>query len=300
MNNINLRQLEVFVTVVERGSFTEAASTLYLAQSTVSSHIHALEEALHVCLLNRESKKKLILTEDGKRVYHFAKDIVDKCTRLESELDGEDRKELVIGASSAPSQELIPALTAEFLKTHPNCCCTILDGNSEEIQQMLIDHKIQLGFIGTSDNLQTLTYECVAEDHLVLITCNNEHFRSLQDENILGKQLLREPFIFREPNSATQKRADNYLSSLEPDNEINVAVYVSNTNTMLGLVENGIGVAIVSYLTARERIEDGTLLYFELDNVPLSRNIYMARLRKGYISNTAREFGELARDFREK
>ncbi len=298
MNNINLKQLEAFITIVETGSFTGAAKKLFLAQSTVSSHIRTLEESLQVCLFNRESKKKLVITEEGRQVYQFAKDIVTKCSQLESSLDEENRKDIFIGASSAPSQELIPMLTTEFLKTNPDCRCTILTGNSEDIQQMLIDRTIQIGFIGASDNLQTLTYECVAEDHLVLVTSNSGRYRTLLANGVLGRQMLSEPFIFREANSATQRNADNYLNSLEMGNDINVVAYVSSINTMLGLVENGVGVAIVSYLTARERINAGTLLSFELDNTPLTRNIYMACLRKGFISKPAREFAELARNMK--
>ena len=52
MLDINLKQLEVFVTTAEYGSFTRAADTLYLSQSTVSSHIRGLEE-----------------TADGRRVH---------------------------------------------------------------------------------------------------------------------------------------------------------------------------------------------------------------------------------------
>ena len=37
--NISLKQLEIFVTIVECGNFTEAGRRMYLAQSTVSSHI---------------------------------------------------------------------------------------------------------------------------------------------------------------------------------------------------------------------------------------------------------------------
>ena len=57
--NISLKQLEIFVTIVECGNFTEAGRRMYLAQSTVSSHISALEEALHVALFRRESKRSI-------------------------------------------------------------------------------------------------------------------------------------------------------------------------------------------------------------------------------------------------
>ena len=53
MLDINLKQLEVFVTTAEYGSFTRAADVLYLSQSTVSSHIRSLEETLGVLLFDR-------------------------------------------------------------------------------------------------------------------------------------------------------------------------------------------------------------------------------------------------------
>ena len=54
MNNLNLKQLETFVTVAEKGSFTKAANALYMAQSTVSNHIQQLEESLGLVLFARD------------------------------------------------------------------------------------------------------------------------------------------------------------------------------------------------------------------------------------------------------
>lgn len=53
MQTLNLKQLEAFVAVVESGSFTAAAERLFLAQSTVSGHVAALEKDLGVALLLR-------------------------------------------------------------------------------------------------------------------------------------------------------------------------------------------------------------------------------------------------------
>ena len=94
MTDINLRQLEIFVAIVDYGSFTEAAKRLYLAQSTVSSHVRALEESLHVVLFRRKSKRNMVLTPDGKRVYQYARDILAKCTALRSDVMGDPRREL--------------------------------------------------------------------------------------------------------------------------------------------------------------------------------------------------------------
>ena len=59
MNNLNLKQLETFVTVAEKGSFTKAANALYMAQSTVSNHIQQLEESLGLILFVRDMKRNI-------------------------------------------------------------------------------------------------------------------------------------------------------------------------------------------------------------------------------------------------
>ena len=168
--NISLKQLEVFVTIVECGNFTEAGRKLYLAQSTVSSHITALEETLRVSLFRRESKRTIELTADGKRVYQYAKDVVGKCLLLEEAVALEERRELVIGASTVPSKSLLPEKMMEFQRSHPECCCVVRGGDSEQIQQMVLDGDIQIGFVGSTDNRQQLCYEHIARDRLVLIT----------------------------------------------------------------------------------------------------------------------------------
>ena len=86
MNHLNLNQLQTFVTVVEQGSFTKAASHLYMAQSTVSNHIQQLEESLGLVLFMRDMKRNITLTPDGSRIYHLAKEILLRCADLEESI----------------------------------------------------------------------------------------------------------------------------------------------------------------------------------------------------------------------
>ena len=277
MGNINLKQLEIFAAVVECGSFTEAANQLYMAQSTVSSHIHALEAILLTPLFHRGAKKNGALTDDGKRVYQLAKDVLEKCRDLETGMVEEKGSELRLGTSTAPGCQLVPSYVAAFYRRRPDCCVSLKHGDSGGIQEMLLEREIQLGFVGSADNRQELSYECIAKDHLVLIAPCQDHYAAMQAEGRLGRELLTEPLLSREDGSGTQEVVDNYLTGAQlPAGGVRVAAYVSNPVTLQKLVAEGMGVAIVSYLTVQERVAAGEVLAFELEERPVERNIYIA------------------------
>lgn len=291
MRNVNFKQLEAFAAVVECRSFTEAANRLYLAQSTVSNHIQSLEDALGVTLFHRESRKNIVLTPEGQRVYQYAREIIAKCAALEEDIAGEIEKELTIGASTAPAQGILPGLLWEFMQERPGCCCTMKTGDSEQIHRMLMDGEIQVGFVGSSDNRQSLIYEKIAEDRLVMITANNPYYSDLMSKGTLGRQLLEEPMIFRENGSATQRLIDNYLSELGINaKNINVAAYISMPEALKELVSRGAGVSIISELAVKDEISSGKLLSFPLEERPVSRNIYMVYRKKGVLSELTNAF----------
>mgnify|MGYP001085194305 CR=1 FL=1 len=291
MGNINLKQLEVLAAVVECGSFTEAANRLYMAQSTVSSHIHALEEILQTSLFHRGAKKSGTLTDDGKRVYQLAKDVLDKCRDLETGMVEEKRNELRIGAPTAPGCQLVPSYVAAFSRSHPDCCVSLKHGDSGGVQEMLLEREIQVGFVGSADNRQELSYERVAKDRLVLIAPCQDRYAAMQAEGRLGRELLTEPILSREYGSGTQEMVDNYLAGVQlPAGGVRVAAYVSNPVTLQKLVAEGMGVAVVSYLTVQERVAAGEVLAFELEEQPVERNIYIAWRTRGELSQSAKEF----------
>ena len=73
---MNLKQLEAFVHVAEGESFSKAAKELFLTQPTVSAHIAGLEKELNARLFVRNTKE-VSLSDDGKDLYRYAKQITD-------------------------------------------------------------------------------------------------------------------------------------------------------------------------------------------------------------------------------
>ena len=70
-----LKQLKYFVSIVEKGNFTEAAEENYISQSAISQQIQNLESELGYKLLIRE-KRTFTLKLAGKYIYHQSKNII--------------------------------------------------------------------------------------------------------------------------------------------------------------------------------------------------------------------------------
>lgn len=73
--DMDIKELEAFVYVVENCSFSRAAELLHLTQPTISSHISALERKLGIKLVVRTTKETYP-SDAGKLLYRYAKEIL--------------------------------------------------------------------------------------------------------------------------------------------------------------------------------------------------------------------------------
>ena len=80
-----MNRYEVFIKVVECGSFTKAAEVLDYTQSAVSQMVHTLEEELSTVLLLR-SKNGITLTADGEAYYPYICSINNAHRELEENI----------------------------------------------------------------------------------------------------------------------------------------------------------------------------------------------------------------------
>lgn len=74
LQDVDLKLLRYFCTIVEEGSFTAAQSTLNLSQSSLSEYLKALEIRLGVVLCQR-GPKGFKLYEEGKEIYLAAREM---------------------------------------------------------------------------------------------------------------------------------------------------------------------------------------------------------------------------------
>lgn len=113
---------EIFITVIDTGSFSAAAKALEISKAHVSRQISQLENRLGSQLLKRTTRK-LALTQTGMAYYQRCKDIVDQFKEMESAII--DMQEKPIGTlrltvAGAFGEQYVAPAAADFMKQYPD------------------------------------------------------------------------------------------------------------------------------------------------------------------------------------
>ncbi len=138
-----LTGLQIFVRVVETGSFSRAATDLGLTQPTVTKHVSELERRLGVRLLNRNSRG-VGMTEIGALYFERCKLVLREFEATEAFVS-ERRDDLVgslrVGASMAFGRNVIGPLLLDFLKIRPRLR---IDLNCEDRYVDIVSHGLDM------------------------------------------------------------------------------------------------------------------------------------------------------------
>ncbi len=116
-----LQAMEMFVRVVETGSFSKAAREFATTQPTVTKQIAATEARLKVRLLNRNTRG-VSLTEAGALYYDKCKHIVrdaEEADNIVKLRQSQAQGMLRVGTSVAFGRRVIMPLALDFMAKHP-------------------------------------------------------------------------------------------------------------------------------------------------------------------------------------
>lgn len=116
-----IRQMQIFLQVLESGNFTRAAQALGIPRSTVSTEIQVIEDRLQAQLFLRTTRK-VVPTQDGRRFAESARDILDAVTASEQMFRHADLHlsgRLRVDVPSRIGRKLILPALPDFLDRHP-------------------------------------------------------------------------------------------------------------------------------------------------------------------------------------
>jgi DNA-binding transcriptional LysR family regulator len=126
---VRLRQIEYFVTVCDSGTFTAAASRLYVAQPSLSQQVRALELELGACLMER-SRHGIELTPAGRVFLSASRSILaqvesaKQCVRDVVSGEGGDLHVLTVRSVASG---VLPPSVVHWRAKYPGSCLRMHD-----------------------------------------------------------------------------------------------------------------------------------------------------------------------------
>ena len=166
---INPIWLDTFITLVETGNFTRTAEQRFMTQPGVSQHLKKLEEACQ-CELVIRLGKGIQLTEQGQRVYHYAKEQQEKEQDFIASLkfDAPFEGKCVVACSGAIAQRIYPALLA-LQKQHSALNVHVEVAPRRTILSGIANNTLELGIVTNQPESEDIHSEYLGEEALGLI-----------------------------------------------------------------------------------------------------------------------------------
>lgn len=276
---MNLKQLEAFVQVAEKKSFSKAAQAMFLTQPTVSAHIAALEKEFHKRLIIRNTKG-VELSADGSRFYDYAKQVVLMVEEMMQEFGAEqivgEQSLVKIAASTVPTLYLLPDILVKFRQKYPKEQFQIVEGDSASVIEQVALRNVDIGFTGTEIPNKYCEFIPFYEDDLIVITPNTERYHQRKQGEDVLEWVQNEPLIMREEGSGTRKETEKILQKFGVRiDELNVVATVENPEAIKRSVSNGMGISVLSALSASDAVINGSVLGFSLGEMLGKRQIYV-------------------------
>ncbi|WP_313958717.1 LysR substrate-binding domain-containing protein [Bacillus sp. X1(2014)] len=277
MISLNIENLKMFCLVVDEGSISQAARLSYVSQPAVTRQIHQLENYYGTLLFNR-SEGKLTVTETGRMLYPFAKEIVYEFNRSKEvikQITGESNAILRVGASLTIGEYLLPSLLGSFKKQAPEIKVTLTIKNTPSVLEDLANDVIDLALVEGMVENTNLKVEKFAEDELVLIYPPDHPWRGRTEINI--KELANERMIWRESISGTRLIVEKALRDYGVLDSIESYMEIGSTQAIKSAVEAGLGISILPRLTVSRELEQGFLKEIKMTGVEIKRNLWLVK-----------------------
>jgi len=290
--------LLVFVTVVEKANFTRAAEALNMTQPAVSQYIQALERSMGSKLLER-SNKFVRLNKAGEIVYQHAKGILveyDRMRRLVDDLQNLAGGPLTIGASYTFGEYILPHIIAGLHKAFPLIKPSITIGNTQEIGNLILNRRLDVGIVEGELTSEQLAIEPVAND-LMYIVSSPQHALA-QRETVTDSKLKEATWIIREVGSGTREAADKMFAAFQwyPEK----VMEFGSTQIIKEAVEAGLGISLLSQWVIRKELSIRRVKLLKCVNTPVRREFSLVTPAATLHTKAAQVFIHTVREYKNR
>jgi DNA-binding transcriptional LysR family regulator len=273
-------RLKVFCSVAQHLSFTKAAGELFITQPAVTKHIRELEQQYGTRLFERKGNT-VFLTQTGELLKRYAGQILQLYQEAAFELGTLLDKHsgiLQLGASTTIGQYLIAPLLAKYYEKFPQIELSLLNGNTEMIENAVLSHTIDLGIVEGKKHHAGIKYVDFMDDELVAVVHAKSKLASL--DQITIPQLTQIPLVLRERGSGTLEVIEGALKehSLKLSS-LQIIMHLGGTESIKSFLEHANCMAFLSVRSIQKELLTGQLKIIKVNELKLLRKFWLIHLQ---------------------
>ncbi|MFH9466273.1 LysR family transcriptional regulator [Streptomyces clavifer] len=260
---MELRQLEHFVAVAEEQHFTRAAERLAVSQSGLSASVRALEHELRTPLFSRTTRT-VRLTEAGQALLVEAERTLAGARAARDAVDavrGLLRGTLTLGVEQCVAGVSPARLLAAFHREHPHMEIRLRQEGTSSLLEGVAGGRLDLAFAATVSPLEWRGELLPLAREPMVVLCAPGH-RLGQEARVAWTGLHGESYIDFHPDWGPRRAADEAFAAAGVRRT--VALEVNDVHSLLELVHEGLGIAVVPHHFCRKQEARG-LVVVELD-----------------------------------
>jgi DNA-binding transcriptional LysR family regulator len=288
--NVTLRQLRAFIAVAEAQHFTRAAERLGLSQSTVSTLVRELEDNLGLRLFDRHTRM-LRLTHAGAEILPLARKAMadlDSVIGSSSELRTLGRGRVSIAASSLQAALMLPRMIRVFCAENPGVKVNVYDVPEQEVLEKVRTGEVDFGLGSEIASVQDIVPRPLTTDVFVAVMPGDHPLARKRE--LTWRELQGVPLIGPPPGNAVREQLDFALAR---EGIVLTRQYeVSLPLTILGMVEAGLGIAVMTAAMSRLALALG-LTIKKVSSPVIKREISLLFHSDRSLSPAAQNFRDL-------
>lgn len=281
-------QLEAFVQVAARHSFSRAAEALQLTQPSVTARIQALERELGEEMFERAGRT-VRLTDAGSIFLTYAERMLQMLREAKEgveEVRGVQAGTLRLGSALTISTYVLPRILRTFHSRYPGVEVAVHTGRSEQVLNMILSDEVQVGLVRSLMHPDVETVDLYA-DELILVVNPRHPFAARREATI--EEVGNQPVILADRGSSYYGLIHDFFrqAGVVP----NVAMELDSIEATKRMVEEGIGIALLPRVCLERELSQRLLAEVHISNAPaISRQIAFVYRKSRKQGRTVRAF----------
>ena len=290
---MDLRQLEIVRTVVEKGSFTAAARALNVSQSAVSRQVLLLEEELGEPVFLRLGRK-VRLTTAGQALFDLSRRVISDINETTSGIRDQQQTPagtLHLGGGMTVCLHVFPALLKEFRRRQPRIDVKLTTGPTAQLLERLRSGALDIGLLTLPVDGADLTQVPVMREELLLVL--PPAHKLARKRRLAPADLVNQSWVLFEPGSSTRRVIDSMFAAhgIRP----RIILETENVEILKSFTMTGVGLTILPYQALAREARSGMLRIRRIQGVTLVRETGWVYMRGARVPRVVQQMFEALR-----